>query len=236
MKISIVGLHHLHQSVIVNKQKLELENEIHALTEHLDRSLIDLSLALFDRGVQASLIANFSPHPKYMLALSRLEKKGIDVLPDLKDELSYDLKIHTQDNVIHFKPNTKLELANFQFKRLQESKYIITNFDSFDMLSFLSEYNQERIIVYDALPSYRALAFVQGIVFKNAPDNFELSTKSLMQSGLSWLAIQQDGYVYFRTLKHRIKLGFESVDDFLAAFIKLDEKDIVSWINQNRIN
>lgn len=236
MKISIVGLQHIHHYITLNKDKLDSENEIESFKESFDKTLIDLSINMHQAGLNPCLIANFSPHPQYMLNLSRLEKMNIEVLPDLKDDVSYHTSIKTHKETFTLKPNTKLEMANFQYKRLQESDYALTNFDTFETLSFLSEYKKDKIIVYDSLPVYRALAFVQGIVLKKAPKNFELTTKSLMQSGVSWLAILHNDVVYFITLKHRIKLDFNSVDKFLAEFLVLKDNEVIPWIEKHRIN
>lgn len=236
MKLSIVGLHHIHHTLTLNKDKLDLNNAVDHFEEKFDRTLINLTLNMHQLGVEPTLIANFSPHPKFMMPLSYLEKKGITVLPDLKDDVSYFKTIHTYKNTITFAPKTKLEMANFQHEALKASRAIITNFTSFEMLSQFSEYKKDHIIIYDEIPIYRALAFVQGIVLKEAPENLELTTKSLMQSGLSWLAILIDDYIYFRTLKHRIKLNFDNVDIFLAEFLKLDDGEVVSWISKYRID
>ncbi|HZJ86698.1 MAG TPA: hypothetical protein VFC75_00605 [Erysipelothrix sp.] len=233
MKITVVGIHHIHQSILVNEKKLSLDNQVDKFVERFDKTLVGISEKLHALGLNTTLIANFSPHPKLMMALSRLEKIGVEVLPDLKDDIEYHLKVHTEECVINFTPSTKLELANFQYKRIQASRYVITNFDTFETLSFLSEWSNQNIIAYDVLPTYRALAFVQGIVLKQPPTNFEKSTKSLMQSGLNWLAIQDEGFIHFITLKHRLQLNFKDVDVFLAEFMKQNDDELVAWINQH---
>ncbi len=235
MKITVVGIHYIHQSIVVDKQKLSFDNQVEKYVERFEKTLINLSTKLHQKGLDTALIANFSPHPKQMMALSRLEKDGVEVLPELKDEIEYYFKVHTHDNVINFKPSTKLELANFQYNRIINSRYVLTNFDTFEMLNFLNINNKNNIIAYNVLPAYRALAFVQGIVLKQPPSNFEKSTKSLMQSGLGWIAIEDESFVHFITLKHHFKLNFKDVDEFLIEFLPIPNNQLVAWLNEHHI-
>ena len=234
MKISIVGTHYIHQIMSLNKEKLDLYNHIENFEESFDDTLVQLAKKLHTDKLDISLIANFSPTPKYMMALSQLEKSGIKVYPDLQDDIVYHLTIKTLGNVIEFDPNLKLDLANFQYNTIKEADFIITNRGSFKMLGFLSPYSHENIIVYDTLPVFRALPFIQGVCLKSKPENLDSNIDSLMQGGLSWIGYGENDYTVFRTLKHQIKLQFKNIDSFLSEFLMLKEDEIVPWLAKNK--
>lgn len=234
MKISIVGIHYIHQIMNLNKEKLDLNNQIEDFSESFDDTLIKLAHNLHNNNLDVSLIANFSPAPAYMMALSALEKEGIKVYPDLQDDMAYHLSINTLENAILFDPNLKLDLAGFQFEIIKKSDYILTNQGNFEMLSYINEHSKENIIVYDCLPVYRALPFIQGVALVNKPKDFDQNVDSLMQGGLSWIAYGLSDKVVFKTLKHQISLNFKNVDAFLSEFLSLKENEIVAWLTKNK--
>lgn len=61
MKLSIVGLHHIHHTLTLNKDKLDLNNAVDHFEEKFDRTLINLTLNMHQLGVEPTLIANFHP-------------------------------------------------------------------------------------------------------------------------------------------------------------------------------
>lgn len=230
MKVTIIGIHHINQTVYLEKEHLERSNKISQSEEKLDPSLIKLALKFNEAKIDTSLIANFSSHPLFMVPLSLLEKRGITVLPDLKDELNYKQVIKTFKNDLEFTPEINLDLQAFHHEQLRESDVIITNEDSLDVISYITNFGKNKIIVYNNIPGYRALKHIEGIAVKEEPENLDLHLESMMKSGLSWMAYEKYNSVYFLTLRHKIRLDYKNIEDFLVDFVSLDKKDIGLWI------
>ncbi|NLW15389.1 MAG: hypothetical protein GX038_03920 [Erysipelothrix sp.] len=235
MKVSIIGLHHISQTIVLDQEQLSLNNNISSFKESLDNTLIDLSLHLQAQGLETTLIANFSPAPAFMMPLSKLEKHGISVLPDLKDEISYELTVRTLKNDIEFHPQTTLDLATFQHYALERSDAIITTLKSYDAIANLNNYNNGSIISYNTIPSYRALTFIKGLVLKEMPDDGEKSLHNLILGGLGWIAVIQDNTVVFKTLKHQFRLDYTCIDMFLSDFLLIKDHELVNWLRSKTI-
>lgn len=229
MSIVIIGTQYIHQTIFLDKARLDLSNQIEAVVETFDRGLIDLTVAFHDHGLTVNLIANFSSSPKYMLPLSQLETKGIAVFPVLQEETPMHITLQTNTNKIKFKPQQELDLQDYHLDILRQSDYIISNIATYDMLKIINEHSSQNIILYDVLPSYDAMALVQGIVFKEKPDNYG----NLMQNGLSWICYPTDSGIIFKTFKHAITLSFNNIDEMLMDFISV--KDIPAWLMKHKV-
>lgn len=229
MSIVIIGTHFIHQTIFLDKARLDLSNQIEDVVESFDSPLLYLTETFNEHGLETHLIANFSSSPKYMLPLSRLEVKNIKVYPDLQDETPMHITLQTNKNKIEIEPKPQLNIQDYQLKILEAADYIISNLTSFEMLKLISAHASQNIILYDTLPAYDAMGFVQGIVFKEKPDNYG----NLVQNGLSWICFPTERGIIFKTSKHAITLDFNSVDDMLMDFITV--KDIPAWLIKHKI-
>ncbi|NLC64874.1 MAG: hypothetical protein GX753_04310 [Erysipelothrix sp.] len=236
MKVSVIGIHNLKQTVSVSGFLPNTQNTIQSFDVAFDYSLYDIAISLQEKGHDTSLIANFSSAPLSIMALNELEEKGVSVYPDLQTEVTFDLVVNTQDKSYLFKDPSQLTISSFQEKIIKESEYIITNLDSFDGLMALNAYDNDKIILVNALPMYRALTFVQGIVLDHVPENKEETVTSLLQSGLSWMAIENHGIIEFYTLKNKIVLNIGCVKVFLDQFLKaIEENTLLDWLALNKL-
>lgn len=236
MKVSIVGVHNLKQTIHVSSIDTNRNNEINNFELKFDESLTHLASFLKEQGHEVSLIANFSSAPMSIMALNELESNGVSVYPDLQNEITYDLTLKTDKDTYIFKDQTKLSLSNFQTEKIKQSEYLITNLDSYDILADFHNYKVDKVIVINTIPMFRALNFVEGIVLDSTPENKEETITSLMQSGLSWMAIFNGEHIEFHTLKHSYKLNFDSYHAFLDQFLKaLEAKALITWLEANQI-
>lgn len=236
MKVSIVGIHNLKQTLHVSSINADVNNEIKNFELKFDELLSNIASFLTEHGHDVSLVANFSSAPMSIMALNKLESIGVSVYPDLQNEITYDLTLKTDSETYQFKDQTKLTLSNFQIEEIRQSDYLITNLDSYDTLANFHNYKVDKVIVINTIPMFRALNFVEGIVLDSTPENKEETITSLMQSGLSWLAIFNGDHIEFHTLKHSYKLNFDSHQAFLDQFLKaLEAKALITWLEANQI-
>lgn len=235
MKLTILGIHNLKQTVVVSSLKKEGTNSIEHFETSFNRTLCDVSSHLQMGGHDVSLIANFSSAPKSIMVLNELEENGVSVYPDLQTEVTYDLEIQSPEGNYQLLDPFKLTLSNYQINVLEQSHYILTNQDSFEFLHRLNEIHPNNIIVMDHIPMYRALEYVEGIVLSKVPENKEETVKSLIQSGLFWIAIDTGYGFEFHTLKHSYKINITDYHKFLDQFLKaVETKALVDWLEANK--
>ena len=236
MKLAIVGTHHVTQTLTINEEELKNDNRVSKYELIHDDTLINLALQAKENHHDVSLFANFNVAPLSIAALHKVEKKGIQVFPDLQDNNHQKLIIKTLNDTFVFNDGAPLRLTKDHMEVFSNSSYIITNIDDFGLLSTIANRSDAKIIVLNTFPMYRALSFVEGLVLSTPPINEKETVESLINSGLSWIAIQDGNTIRFRTLKNLFELSIDSIDDFVSQFLNaMESNDLVNWLNSNKI-
>ncbi|NMB19094.1 MAG: hypothetical protein GX984_06555 [Erysipelothrix sp.] len=236
MKIMMVTIHNPLQIITLEEEIIGRNNTISQFDIIDNSSFPDLAIQLQKNDHDISYISNFSSAPQSIKIINKLEKENVSVYPDLQENIIYDIEIKSNDVVHHFKNKNQLNLNNYHFSHIKEAQYIITDQSNYHFLSQLYSINEHKIIIIDNMPMYRALDFVEGIVLSEVPENKDETILSLIQSGLSWIAIQNEAYLEFYTLKYSFKLNFNNITDFINQFLyAIETKTLISWLETNKI-
>ena len=232
MKISIIGLHHVIQTLTLKDDTLGINNPVIDYNLKHDDTLINLALTLKEGGHTVDMRANFNASSLSMRALKKLEEANIVVYPDLQDHNHQTIHIKS-NNVFHtFNDATPLHLINPQ--ALETTDYIIANSDDHDLLSTITSNTNAKIIILDKLPPFRSQNFVDALIF----DTLNVSDEqidSLLKNGISWVATIHHDHIIFRTLKSTYKLNLNQRDAFINAFLSsLENHTLIQWLDSKK--
>lgn len=233
MKISIIGLHYVIQTLTLKNDIIDTNNQVIDYNLKHDNTLIDLALELKQAEHDIDLRANFNASSLSMRALKKLEEANITVYPDLQNHNHQSIHIKTSTKLQTYSDATALNLINPQ--ELESTDFIISNNDDLDLISTIKSHTDAKITVLDKLPAFRTLSFIDSLIFDtlNVSDD---QIDTLLQNGISWIASVHHDHITFRTLKTTFELNICNTNQFINEFLTaLVEHDLIQWLDSKKI-